>query len=197
MYLAIRKSAIVICIILYCNTIFSQSERIKNNSIEIGLLVAGDEAIYYGVYSKYSLPLSQTRHHFTLGLSFIAYFDFKGESEPLAYLKNDIDMRLLPSISLGYSLNFNRIQLNFEVPVGASIAITKGTLVNERTGFERKYSNKEVFLNYGVLFAPKYKINNTNSIGVYGFFPLVDDKAQSGYQLGIGWTKSFANKVNN
>ena len=191
MYLVIRKSIIVICILLYCNSVFSQNKRINNNSVEAGLVVAGDEAIYYGAYGKYSMPLSQNKHHFTLGFSFVAYFDFKGESEPVAYLKNDVDMRLLPSIGLGYSLNFNRFQFNFEIPVGASIAITKGILVNERAGFEREYSNQEVFLNYGVLFAPKYKINNTNSIGVYGFLPLLDDKAQSGYQFGIGWTKNF------
>lgn len=193
MYLVIKKSIIVICIIFYCNTIFCQNKSINNNSVEVGLIVAGDEAIYYGAYGKYSMPLSQNKHHFTLGFSLTAYFDFKGESEPMAYLKNDIDMRLLPSIGLGYSLNFNRFQFNFEIPVGASIAITKGILVNERAGFEREYSNKEVFLNYGVLFAPKYKIDNSTSIGVYGFLPLLDDKAQSGYQIGIGWTKSFTN----
>ena len=73
------------------------------------------------------------------------------------------------------------------------LQITKGVLVNERAGFERKYSNKEVFLNYGVIFSPKYRINTTHSIGVYGFLPLLNDKAQSGYQIGIGWTKYFAN----
>jgi hypothetical protein len=195
MYLVSRKSSIVICILFYCNTVFCQKERINSNSLEAGFLVAGDEAIYYGGYAKYTLPLSQNKHYFTLGFSFTSYFDFKGESEPLAYLKNDIDMRLIPSVNPGYSLNFNRVQLNFEMPIGTSFAITKGTLVNERTGFERKYSNKEMFFFYGLLFAPKYKINKTNSIGIYGFYPLTDDKAQSGYQFGIGWTKSFGKKT--
>lgn len=193
MYLVIRKSIIAICILLYCNPVFSQNERMNNKSLEVGLLGAGDEAIYYGAYGKYSLPLSQKKHHFILSLSFAGYFDFKGESEPLAYLKNDVDMRLIPTIGLGYCLNFKRVQFNFEIPVGTSFAITKGVLVNERAGFERKYSNTEVFLNYGVIFSPKYRINKTNSIGVYGFLPLLNDKAQSGYQIGIGWTKSFAN----
>lgn len=193
MYLAIKKSIIVICILFYCNTIISQNKRKNNNSFETGLLVAGDEAIYYGAYGKFSIPLSQSKHHFILDLSFVSYFDFKGESEPLAYLKNDIDMRLIPSIGLGYSLNFKKFQFNFEIPVGASFAITKGVLVNERAGFERKYSNREVFLNYGIIFSPKYRINKSNSIGVYGFLPLLDDKAQSGYQIGIGWTKYFVN----
>ena len=193
MYLAIKKSIIIICILFHGNTIFSQNERRNNNSFETGLLMAGDEAIYYGTYGKFRMPLSQTKHYFTLALSFTAYFDFKGESEPLAYLKNDVDMRLIPSIGLGYSFNLKKIQFNFEIPVGASFAITKGILVNERAGFERKYSNKEVFLNYGVIFSPKYRINTTNSIGVYGFLPLINDKAQSGYQIGLGWTKSFDN----
>jgi len=192
MYLA-SKSVIIICILFHYNTIFSQNETRISNSFQTGLIIAGDEAIYYGVYGKFSKPLSQKKHHFTLGLSFTAYFDFKGESEPLAYLKNDVDMRLLPSIGLGYTLNFKKVQLSFEIPVGASFAITKGVLVNERAGFERKYSNKEVFLNYGVSFSPKYRINSNNSIGAYVFLPLINDKAQSGYQIGLGWTKYFAN----
>ncbi|REG99655.1 hypothetical protein [Flavobacterium aquicola] len=193
MYLAIRKTVLVIFILLYCNFAFSQNGRKNNNSLEGGAIIAGDETIYYGIYSKYTVPLSQHKHYFTLGMSFAAYFDFKGESEPLAYLKNDVDMRLIPTINLGYSLNFGKVQLNFEIPVGASFAYTKGTLVNERAGFEIDYSNNEAFINYGLLFAPKYKINDTNYIGLYGFLPLIDDKAQSGYQFGIGWTKTFAN----
>lgn len=192
MYLAIKKNIVGVCVLLFSNTIFCQNEKRNYNSLETGFIVAGDEAIYYGIYSKFIMPLSsQSNHHFTVGLSFAGYFDFKGESESLAYLKNDVDMRLIPSIGLGYSLNFRKIQLNFEIPVGASIAITKGVLVNERVGFERKYHNNEVFLNYGLSFSPKYRINKTNSIGCYAFLPLVSDKAQSGYQFGMGWTKSL------
>lgn len=188
---AIRKSVLVIFTLLYFNFTFSQNGRKNNNSIEGGAIIAGDEAIYYGVYSKYTVPLSQSKHYFTVGISLAAYFDFKGESEPLAYLRNDVDMRLVPAINLGYSLNFSKIQLNFEVPLGSSFAYTKGTLVNKRAGFETDYSNCEVFINYGLLFAPKYKINRNNYIGVYVFLPLIADKAQSGYQFGIGWTTTF------
>lgn len=193
MYLVIRKSTLVIFIVLYYNFVFSQNSKRNHNSLEGGAIIAGDETIYYGGYSKYTVPLSQHKHYFTLGISLAAYFDFKGESEPLAYLKNDVDMRLIPTINVGYSLNFSKVQFNFEIPVGASFAITKGTLVNERAAFEIDYSNKEVFINYGLLFTPKYKINDINYIGVYGFLPLIEDKAQSGYQLGIGWTITFAN----
>jgi hypothetical protein len=75
-----------------------------------------------------------------------------------------------------------------------SVAITKGTLVNEKIGFEKAYSNTEVFFNYGVLFAPKYRINSKNQIGLYAFLPFISDKAQSGYQFGIGWTMTFTNQ---
>lgn len=44
----------------------------------------------------------------------------------------------------------------FEVPVGTSIAITKGTLINERVGFKRDYSNTELFWHYSLAFSPKY-----------------------------------------
>ncbi|WP_276165779.1 hypothetical protein [Zobellia alginiliquefaciens] len=191
MYLSI-KGAVVILFLFIGSAVWAQEAN--TNSIEIGVLAAGDEALYYGAYGKYTIPLSQNKNHFTLGFSMVAYFDFKGESEPDAYLKNDVDMRLIPTANFGYSLNFNRIQVNVEVPVGLSFARTKGTLVNERIGFERDFSNNETFFNYGLFFSPKYKISSTNSLGLYGFLPLVSDKAQSGYQIGIGWTKIFGYK---
>ena len=190
MYLAIR-SVVLISLFFFSTVLFSQSTKTNQNALETGIIGAGDESLYYGGYGKYIIPISQRKHHFMLALSLAAYFDFKGESEKEAYLKNDFDMRLIPTINIGYSLNFKKVQLNFEIPVGVSLAITKGTLVNEKIGFERDFSNKEVFFNYGFSFSPKYKINNTNSIGLYSFLPL--QKAQSGYQIGIGWTKTFRN----
>ena len=183
----------IIGLLSISNTLYAQ--KTNNNSLEVGVLGAGDESLYYGGYSKFIVPLSDKTNHFTISFALTAYFDFKGESEPDAYLVDDIDMRLIPTFNFGYSLNFNKVQLNFEVPVGLSYAHTKGTLVNERIGFERDYSNNEVFFNYGFSFSPKYKINNTNSIGLTTFLPFIKDKAQSGYQIGIGWTTTFANNV--
>ena len=183
----------IIGLLSISNTLYAQ--KTNNNSLEVGVLGAGDESLYYGGYSKFIVPLSDKTNHFTISFALTAYFDFKGESEPDAYLVDDIDMRLIPTVNFGYSLNFNKVQLNFEVPVGLSYAHTKGTLVNERIGFERDYSNNEVFFNYGFSFSPKYKINNSNSIGLTTFLPFIKDKAQSGYQIGIGWTKTFANNV--
>jgi hypothetical protein len=185
----------IIGLLSISNTLYAQ--KTNNNSLEVGVLGAGDESLYYGGYSKFIVPLSDKTNHFTISFALTAYFDFKGESEPDAYLVDDIDMRLIPTVNFGYSLNFNKVQLNFEVPVGLSYAHTKGTLVNERIGFERDYSNNEVFFNYGFSFSPKYKINNSNSIGITTFLPFIKDKAQSGYQIGIGWTKTFANNVYN
>jgi len=190
MCLAIRIITII-GLLSISNTLYAQ--KTNNNSLEVGVLGAGDESLYYGGYSKFIVPLSDKTNHFTISFALTAYFDFKGESEPDAYLVDDIDMRLIPTVNFGYSLNFNKVQLNFEVPVGLSYAHTKGTLVNERIGFERDYSNNEVFFNYGFSFSPKYKINNSNSIGITTFLPFIKDKAQSGYQIGIGWTKTFAN----
>jgi hypothetical protein len=192
MCLAIRIITII-GLLSISNTLYAQ--KTNNNSLEVGVLGAGDESLYYGGYSKFIVPLSDKTNHFTISFALTAYFDFKGESEPDAYLVDDIDMRLIPTVNFGYSLNFNKVQLNFEVPVGLSYAHTKGTLVNERIGFERDYSNNEVFFNYGFSFSPKYKINNSNSIGINTFLPFIKDKAQSGYQIGIGWTKTFANNV--
>jgi len=179
----------IIGLLSISNTLYAQ--KTNNNSIEVGVLGAGAESFYYGGYSKFIVPLTNKTNYFTISFALTAYFDFKGESEPNAYLIDDIDMRLIPTVNFGYSLNFKRFQLNFEVPIGLSYAHTRGTLVNERIGFERDYSNNEVFFNCGFSFSPKYKINNSNSIGLTTFLPFLKGKAQSGYQIGIGWTKTF------
>jgi hypothetical protein len=191
MFLQIKIVLLLICI-LTLNNVYAQKETKNANSIEFGLIAAGDEALYYGGYGKFTIPLTQKKHHFIVGAALICYFDFKGETTTEAYLKNDVDMRILPNLFAGYALNFKRFQLNIEIPIGLSMAITKGTLVNEARGFERKYSNKEIFFNYGIALTPKYKINPKNLIGLYGFLPLLSDKAQSGYQFGINWTIIFA-----
>lgn len=190
MYLTIRICIVSLCMLFFCHAI-AQSTRTNNSSIEIGLNVAGYETLFYGGYWKFIKPLSQNKHHFTMGVSMTTYLDLKGESESGAYLRNDFDMRLIPAVHFGYSFNFNRFQLNLELPVGSSIAVTKGTLVNENIGFKRNYSNKEIFWHYGIGFSPKYRLNNRNQIGLYCFLPLIQDKARSGYIIGIGWTKNF------
>jgi hypothetical protein len=193
MYSAIKIIMVSLCILSFEHA-FAQSERSNNNSIETGIHVAGDETLFYGANSKFIMPLSQKKHYPTLAHSLTISLDRKGESESRAYLKKAVDMRIMPALHLGYSLNFKNLQLNFEVPVGTSIAITKGTLINERVGFERDYSNTELFWHYGLAFSPKYRLNKANQIGLYGFLPLVPDKTSSGYLYGIGWTKSLIKK---
>jgi len=189
MYFQIKKTLLIVT--LFITSIASAQDTTNKKTIDFGLNIAGDETIFYGVYGKYSIPLSQKKHHFITGVSLTTYFDFIGESTAEAYLKDDIDMRIIPNIFLGYSLNFKKIQINFEIPIGASFAITKGTLVNEKIGFERDFSNKEVFLNYGAIINPKYQLSKHNYVGFYAFIPLIEDKAQSGYQFGIMWTKKI------
>lgn len=195
MFFQIRNTILLFCLAT-ASIVSAQDTHRNDKSFEVGLNFAGDETLFYGAYGKFVMPLSQKKQHFTVGVSLTTYFDFKGESEKQAYLKHDADMRIIPNIFVGYSLNFKKIQINFEVPIGASIAITKGTLVNEKIGFKRDFSNTEVFLNYGFIVNPKYQLNSRNYIGLYGFLPLVSDKAQSGYQVGVGWTKTFRKKNN-
>ena len=192
MYLKSRIIIVSLCV-LFCEQAFAQNEGVNHHSLETGLLVAGAETLFYGANCKYIMPLSQKKHYPTFGINLSMYFDVKGESESGAYLKNDVDMRIIPAVQLGYALNFKRLQLNFELPVDSSVAITKGTLINERVDFERSYSNTEFLWHYGLAFSPKYRLNKTNQIGLHAFLPLVPDKAWSGYQYGIGWTKTFAN----
>ena len=177
--------------LLFLTKIYAQKEIHNHKSIEAGIIIGGSETLYYGAFMKYNIPLSQNRNFFYIAPSLTAYFDFKGESTSDAYLKNDVDMRIIPTINPGYSLNLGKFHINLEIPLGASIAITKGTLVNERIGFQQSYSNTEVFFNYGFLFAPKFRLNQNNQIGLSAFLPLVKDKAQSGYQFGFGWTRNF------
>lgn len=190
MYLKIRIT-IVFVLVLY--KIHAQHALHNNKSIETNFIVAGSETLFYGVSGKYIMPLSQNKHYFYIAPSIVTYFDFKGESTSDAYLKHDVDTRIVPTINPGFAINFRKLQVNFEVPLGASIAITKGTLVNDRLGFEQDYSTTEIFLNYGVLVAPKFRLNSLNQIGLHAFLPLIQDKAQSGYQFGVGWSRTFAN----
>ena len=178
---------------LSISSVLGQQVR-NNNELEIGGVIAGDEAFYYGFYSKYNVALTQSKHYLKGGIGLTIYFDFKGESTSQAKLKNDVDMRIIPYVFLGYNFNFNRFDLGIEVPIGASIAITKGTLVNEQIGFERTYSNTEILWHYGLALSVKYRINGKNKIGLYSFLPLVKDLAWTAPVLGIGWTTDIENK---
>lgn len=189
MYLIIRRITVVFFLCFAINT-YAQ-DTVKNSELEVGVAVAGAEALYYGVYSKYNIPLSHKKHYFFTGLGLTTYFDFKGESTDQAKLKNDVDMRLIPYIYLGYNFNIKRFDISLELPIGTSIAITKGTLVNDKIGFERTYSNTEFLWHYGIGLSTKYRISNTNKIGISLFLPLVRDYAWSSPMVGIGWTKTF------
>lgn len=170
----------------------AQQEQQHWSSLEVGAIVAGDETLFYGGYGKFTKPFSQRKHHFFGGCALTAYADFSGESASEAYLRKDFDARILPSLSIGYTMNFNRFQISAEVPVGASFAITKGTLVNEKYDFEQPYSNKEVFFNTGIIVSPKFSVNDRNRIGLHSFLPLVRDRAQSGFQVGVSWTRKLS-----
>lgn len=185
------KFIITLLHLLILTEVIAQKELNSNKSIEAGFLVGGDETLYYGSYVKYHIPLSYNKNFFYIAPTITAYFDFKGESTSQAYLKNALDMRILLTINPGYSLNSGKFQINLEVPLGISVAITKGTLVNEKIGFQQDYSNREIFFNYGLQLSPKFRVDQKNLIGLSAFLPLVKDKAQSGYQLGLGWTRNF------
>lgn len=182
-----------LCLLLW-EAGFAQQESTNHHVLELGAHVAGYETLFYGGSAKFIAPVTQHKHYPTLGLALTIYADLKGESEAGAFLKNDVDMRIIPAVLLGYSFNFRRMQFNVEVPIGSSIAITRGTLINERIGFKRAYSNTEVLWHYGLAFSPKIRLNQKNQLGLYGFLPLVPDKAWSGYLFGIGWTRTLMNE---
>lgn len=190
------KTKIIITLLhfLILTEIIAQNKSNTNKSIEAGFLVAGNETIFYGSYVKYNIPLSYNKNFFYIAPTITAYFDFKGESTSQAYLKNALDMRILLTNNPGYSFNSGKFQINLEVPIGISVAITKGTLVNEKIDFREDYSNREIFFNYGLQLSPKFRVDQKNQIGLSAFLPLFKDKAQSGYQLGLSWTRNIENK---
>jgi len=185
---SIIRNLVVLFFLCLANTTFAQKSPQNNSEFEVGGAIAGAEALYYGFYSRYSVPITKTNHYLKAGIGLTAYFDFKGESTNQAYLKDDIDMRIIPYFYLGYNFTFNRFDVSLELPIGTSIAITKGTLVNENIGFERTYSNAEFLWHYGLALSTKYSINNKNKVGLYGFMPLVKDLAWTSPMTGIGWT---------
>ena len=67
----------IIGLLSISNTLYAQ--KTNNNSLEIGVLGAGDESFYYGGYSKFIVPLSNKTNYFTISFALTAYFDFKGE----------------------------------------------------------------------------------------------------------------------
>jgi len=188
MYLIIRNTWILFFLCI-ANIAFAQKIWQNNSEFEVGGAFVQAEASYYGVYSKYNIALTKSKHYLKAGVGLTMYFDLKGETTSQVKLKNDFDMRIIPYFYLAYNFNFNRFDISLELPIGTSIAITKGTLVNDRVGFERSYSNTEYLWHYGIGLSTKYRVNENNKIGVYGFFPLVKDFAWSSPLVGIGWTR--------
>ncbi len=188
MYSIIRNLNVLFFLGIVNITIAQETPR-KNNEFEVGVALAGDEATYYGVYSKFDITLTPSKHYLKAGVGLTTYFDFSGESSSQAYLKKDVDMRIIPYLYLGYNFSFNRFNISIELPLGTSIAVTKGTLVNEKIGFERAYSNTEYLWHYGIGLSAKYKINDHNKIGFYGFYPLIKDFAWTAPLVGIGWSR--------
>ncbi len=188
MYSIIRALKVLFFLCIVDITI-AQEVSLENNEFEAGIALAGDEATYYGVYSKFDIVLTPSKHGLKAGVGLTTYFDFTGESSRQAYLKKDVDMRIISYLYLGYDFLFNRFNISIELPLGVSIAVTKGTLVNEKIGFERAYSNTEYLWHYGIGLSTKYRINATNKIGFCGFYPLVKDFAWTAPLVGIGWSQ--------
>lgn len=170
---------------------FGQTEGKNATELEVGIASAGSEAAYYGVYSKINYPLSDSKNYFYGGFGLTIYADFNGESEEQSYLKNDVDMRIIPNLFLGYNITLNKFNIAFELPIGTSIAITKGKLVNTKVDFEREYLSKNFLWHYGIGISTKYQAFDKNKIGLYGFLPLVEDDAWSPPMLGLSWIKDL------
>lgn len=190
MFLIKSFLAVILCCLITSYTIGQSIEK-KPTELEFGFAFAGAEAAYIGVYSKVNFPLSHSKKYFYAGFGLNIYADFIGEIEPESNLKNDIDMRIIPNIFIAHNTTGKKFDISVEVPIGVSIAITKGTLINTKVGFEREYSNTEYLWHYGLATSIKYKVSAKSKIGFYLFSSLVIDKAWSPPMIGLSWIKNL------
>lgn len=186
MYL-IHRILFVVCFFLASSS-YGQDGQRNFNELEIGVVAAGAEAAYYGAYSKVNYNFSDKSNYFYAGIGLTIYADFRGEIAEQSKLENDVDMRIIPNVYLGYNVSWNKFDFGIEMPIGTSIAITRGKLVNTRVGFEREYSNSEFLLHYGLGFSVKYQLPSDNKIGIYTFQPILKDGAWSPPTYGLSWT---------
>jgi len=193
MYL-IKIITIAFVCIFYTNSILGQDVDKNLIEFELGLATAGSEALYYGVYSKVNFPLSKAKNYFYGGFGLTVYADFVGEITSESKLENDIDLRIIPYVFLGYNFSVRRFDFALELPVGTSIAITKGKLVNTNVGFEREYSNTNFLLHNGLGISTKYKVTDKGKFGLYLFLPINNDDAWSPPMIGLSWIKEIASK---
>lgn len=190
-----NRMVFILAVMLVSCTVFANDTQngMTLGELEVGPAVAGEEALYFGFYSKYSVPLTRSLIYPYAGLGLTGYFDFIGP-EPQANLEDHVDMRVIPAAHLGLNLAIYRFDIRIEVPVGKSIAHTRGTLVNKRLGIKESYSTTEVFWHYGTAMSLRYRFDHQNGISLYGFYPLVEDVAHSSPTIGIGWTRLFTSK---
>lgn len=189
-----RRLSIAIFLFLLANSILGQEQNKKPIELELGIAGAGAEAGYLGLYSKVNYPLSHSKKYFYCGIGLNIYADFIGEIEARSRLRNDIDMRMIPNLFIAYNNSKKNFDVSVEIPIGISIAITKGTLVNTNVNFERAYSNTEILWHYGLATSIKYKVSDKSKIGFYLFSSLVIDKAWSPPMIGLSWVKNFNTK---
>ena len=73
MYSVIRIITII-GLLSISNTLYAQktNNNNNNNSLEVGVLGAGDESLYYGGYSKFIVPLSNKTNYFTISFALTA-----------------------------------------------------------------------------------------------------------------------------
>lgn len=173
---------------------YSQDTLRWRTSVEIGGAIASAEATYYGFYAKYKKVFLNNRISPVAGLGLTSYADFKGESTEQAYLKDDLDMRVISFFYAGGQLRYGRLLSSLEFPLGVSWARTKGTFVNERIGFTRDYSNNDLLWHFGISVSCQYQFDNKFSIGINSFLPLTQDVAWSPPMLGVGLVRYIGKK---
>jgi len=188
------RLSIIFIFCLSANLLLGQDEMKKPIELELGIAGAGAEAGYLGLYSKVNYPLSHSKKYFYGGFGLTIYADFIGEIEARSKLRNDVDMRIIPNLFIAHNTTMKNFDVSVEIPIGISLAITKGTLVNTNVNFEREYSNTEVLWHYGLASSIKYKVSNKSKIGFYLFSSLVIDKAWSPPMIGLSWVKNFNSK---
>lgn len=191
------KSYRYICLILSLTFSLNLSAQSNNKiglELDLGAVAGQGEVFYYGANTRVNATFRQWGNHYpTIGIGVQVYANFTGEIDAQTQLQNDVDMRIIPALYLGYGIIFNKFNIKFEIPVGVNITVTKGKLINEKIGFERNFNHSTVLPHVGAALHLQYQLHPKHRLGVFGFYPFTKDLAWSVPLGGLYWSYLLRN----
>ncbi|MCH2043411.1 MAG: hypothetical protein MK212_04670 [Saprospiraceae bacterium] len=185
----LHKCILLILSLFSSLNLLAQSNNKIGLELDLGAVAGQGEVFYYGANTRVNASFRQWENHYpTIGIGVQIYANFTGEIDAQTQLQDDVDMRIIPALYLGYGIRFSKFNLKLEIPVGVTFAITKGKLINEKIGFERSFSHSTVLPHVGGAFHLQYQLHPKHRIGLFGFYPFTKDMAWSVPLGGLYWS---------